>query len=140
MIRTLAEGEAFRCAGNFYRMLLSRDEGGCCEAVLETVHPGHATPPNQHATFVQIYVILRGTPKVTIGGETRTVQAPAIAFIPKNTNHFVANESSGDVEYLYVSIWPEGIPLEESEGGWRSAYARLIQEYTDKGYPVDGNE
>ena len=138
MIRTVAEGEPFRCAGNFFKMLLPRDEGECCEVVLETVGPGHSTPPNQHATFVQIYVILRGEAKVTIGPETRTVRAPAVAFIPKDTNHFVSNESSGtDVEYLYVSIWPEGIPAAEKDGGWRQVYARLIQEYSDRGYPAE---
>lgn len=138
MIRTVAEGEPFRCAGNFFKMLLPRDEGECCEVVLETVGPGHSTPPNQHATFVQIYVILRGDAKVTIGTETRTVSAPAVAFIPKQTNHFLSNESTGtDVEYLYVSIWPEGIPAAEKDGGWRKVYSRLIQEYTDRGYPVE---
>lgn len=140
MIRTLAEGEAFRCAGNVFQMLLPRDEGDCCEVVLQTVGPGHSTPPNQHATFVQIYVILRGEAKVTIGGETRTVRAPAVAFIPKETNHFVSNESSGaDVEYLYVSIWPEGIPAVEKDGGWRQVYARITQEYSDRGYPAQSD-
>ena len=140
MIRTLAEGEPFRCAGNVFKMLLPRDDGGCCEVVLETVGPGHSTPPNQHATFVQIYVILRGEANVTIGPETRTVRAPAVAFIPKDTNHFVSNESSGtDVEYLYVSIWPEGIPAAEKDGGWREVYARMIQDYSDRGYPAERN-
>jgi quercetin dioxygenase-like cupin family protein len=120
LIRTLAEGEPFRCAGNFFQMLLPRDDGECCEVVLETVGPGHSTPPNQHATFVQIYVILRGEAKVTIGPETRTVRAPAVAFIPKDMTHSVSNESiSTDVEYLYVSIWPDGIPTAEKDGGWR---------------------
>jgi quercetin dioxygenase-like cupin family protein len=138
LIRTLAEGEPFRCAGNFFQMLLPRDDGECCEVVLETVGPGHSTPPNQHATFVQIYVILRGEAKVTIGPETRTVRAPAVAFIPKDMTHSVSNESiSTDVEYLYVSIWPDGIPTAEKDGGWREVYARMIQEYTDRGYPAE---
>ena len=99
MIRHVAEGDPFRCAGDLFKMLLPMDEGECCEVVLETVGPGHSTPPNQYATFVQIYVVLRGEAKVTIGRETRTVRAPAVAFIPKDTNHFVSNESSANVEY-----------------------------------------
>lgn len=53
--RTLDEGEQFHCAGNLYTMLIPRDDTCCFEAALESVAPGGATPPNAHATFVQMY-------------------------------------------------------------------------------------
>ena len=138
IIKEFNEGEPFSCAGNAFKMLLSRDVGEFCEVVLEIVEPGVDTPPNAHATFQQIYVIVRGEAKVTIGSETRIVTAPAVALIPKNTNHSLSNVSEDTpVEYLYVSIWPDGIPADEREGGWRQVYKRMIQAYADRGYPAE---
>jgi quercetin dioxygenase-like cupin family protein len=135
MIKTIEEGEPFRCAGNAYRMLVPREIGGCCELVYERIEPGHVTPPNQHETFLQIYVLLRGHAKVTVGSETRVVEAPAVCFIPPKTNHFVENLSAETaVEYLYTSVWPDGIPFDEREGGWREVYRKITQAYADRGY------
>ena len=141
MIKEFDQGEPFQCAGNAFKMLLSRDEGDCCEVVLETVGPGRSTPPNAHEIFLQIYVIVRGEARLTVGSETKTVLAPAVALIPKCTTHFLTNVSKQDtVEYLYISVWPDGIPADEKEGGWRQVYARMIQAYADRGYPQEGGK
>jgi len=137
LIKSLSDGESFRCAGNDYLMLLPRDLSGCCEVVLEKVAPGRSTPPNAHPTFVQIYVLLAGEAEITIGEEKRAVTAPAVAYIPKNTNHRVVNVGTAEVQYVYVTMWPDGIPAAEREGGWRRANAGMIQEYADRGYPAD---
>jgi hypothetical protein len=45
-------------------MLISRDDTGCLEAVMETVEPGRSTPPNAHTTFVfRIEFAMRGRSK-----------------------------------------------------------------------------
>ena len=134
--KTFDEGELFHCAGNEYLMLLPRDVTSCAEVVLERVAAGQRTPPNAHATFVQIYVILQGEAEITIGEETRRVAAPAVAFIPRNTNHFVVNKGATELRYLYVTVWPDGIPHAEFEGGWKRVYADMIQEYADRGFPA----
>ena len=67
----LDEGEPFWCAGNLYSMLIPRDVTKCFEAVLETVEPGRATPPNAHDTFAQLYVLLRGTGRLYVADEVR---------------------------------------------------------------------
>lgn len=122
-LRTFNEGEPFRCAGNNYVMLLPRDFTGCCEVVLEKVAPGHATPPNAHETFLQVYILLEGQADVFIGEEKKSVIAPAVALIPRNTKHFVINTSSDrQLQYLYMSVWPNGIPRSEIEGGWQKVY------------------
>jgi quercetin dioxygenase-like cupin family protein len=134
-VRQFAEGVRFGCAGNDYVMLLPREETNCCEAVLEKIAAAGKTPPNAHATFMQIFIVLAGEAEITIGSETHRVSAPAIAYIPQNTKHSVVNPSTNELQYVYISVWPDGIPREESNGGWRRVYADMIQEYAEKGYP-----
>ena len=119
-------------------MLLPRDETKACEAVLQMVRPGATTPPNSHETFMQIYLIWSGEAEIYMGDESKCVSAPAIAFVPPRTQHWVRNLSPHrELHYLYISVWPHGIPPEESEGGWKTVYAAIIDSYVSRGYPVD---
>jgi mannose-6-phosphate isomerase-like protein (cupin superfamily) len=130
------QGEPLQCAGNNYRMLLPRDLTDCCEVVLEEVAPGKSTPPNQHETFLQIYVVLEGHAELFIGDEAREVRGPLVALIPRRADHYIVNKSGKTpLRYLYISVWPEGIPAAERDGGWKKVYERMIQEYADRGYP-----
>jgi mannose-6-phosphate isomerase-like protein (cupin superfamily) len=140
-IRQFSEGEPFRCAGNEFVMLLPRDETGACEAVLQMVRPGATTPSNSHEKFMQIYLFWAGEAKVYIGGEMKQVHAPAVAFVPPCTEHWVENTlADRELHYLYISVWPEGIPPEEREGGWKQVYAKIIDSYVSRGYPVDAQK
>jgi quercetin dioxygenase-like cupin family protein len=134
-IREFAEGVKFGCAGNDYVMLLPREETDSCEAVLERISAAGRTPPNAHSTFMQIFIVLAGEAEITVGPETRRISAPALAYIPQNTNHSVLNIGNDELQYVYISVWPDGIPREERDGGWRRVYADMIQEYADRGYP-----
>lgn len=136
--RSFSEGEPFRCAGNEFVMLLPRDHTGACEAVLQMVRPGATTPSNSHQTFMQIYLIWSGEAEIFIGSESRRVTAPAIAFVPPSTEHWVTNLlADRELHYLYISVWPDGIPREESEGGWKDVYAKIIDSYASRGYPAE---
>jgi len=140
-IRQFSEGEPFRCAGNEFVMLLPRDETGACEAVLQMVRPGGLTPKNSHKTFMQIYLVWSGEARVFIGAESRQIHAPAVAFVPPNTEHWVENVSADrELHYVYISVWPNGIPQEEFEGGWKNIYAKIIDSYVSRGYPVDAEK
>jgi len=33
-------------------------------------------------------------------------------------------------------VWPDGIPADEFEGGWKTVYAGIIDSYASRGYPV----
>ena len=131
--RALDDGERFMCAGNLYTMLIPRDDTRCFEAVLESVAPGHATPPNAHATFVQMYFVVAGRARIHIGGESSEPTAPAVAFIPLNTQHHVENIGDSTLQYIYVSIWPGKIPPEDGLQ-WREACDDMIRGYESKGY------
>jgi mannose-6-phosphate isomerase-like protein (cupin superfamily) len=140
-VKEFTEGEPFRCAGNEYVMLLPRDETGSCEAVLQMVRPGGATPPNSHGSFLQIYLIWSGEAKIFIGEEVRQVKAPAVALVPAQAEHWVENPlQDKELHYLYISIWPKGIPPEEQEGGWKKVYEKIIDSYVSRGYPVDAEK
>jgi len=136
--RRLDEGEQFWCAGNLYTMLIPRDETSCFEAVLETVQPHDATPPNAHDTCVQMYFLVRGRARVHIGGQVRDIPAPGVAFIPLRTQHHVENTGDEPLEYIYVSIWPGAIPAEDGLT-WREARDRMVQAYADRGYAAQTN-
>jgi mannose-6-phosphate isomerase-like protein (cupin superfamily) len=141
LVKQFSEGEPFRCAGNEFAMLLPREATGACEVVLQMVRPGAATPSNSHDTFMQVYLIWSGEAEVHIGGESARVKAPAVAFVPRRTEHWVANLSADrELHYLYMSVWPDGIPREEIEGGWKKVYAGIIDSYVSRGYPVDSAE
>lgn len=133
--REFIEGEKFSCAGNEYLMLLPRDVTNCCEAALESIAPQGETPPNAHATFHQVFVFLKGDAVITIGGESRRARGPAVAYVPPNTKHSVRNAGDTELQYLYISIWSEGIPSDEMLGGWKRACADMIQEYAERGFP-----
>jgi mannose-6-phosphate isomerase-like protein (cupin superfamily) len=136
--KQFSEGEPFRCAGNEFVMLLPRDETEACEAVLQMVRPGGTTPPNSHETFMQIYLIWSGEAEIFVGEESKRVSAPAIAFVPPRTEHWVRNLlPDHELHYLYISVWPRGIPPEELDGGWKTVYAGIIDSYVSRGYPVD---
>ncbi|MPY87295.1 MAG: cupin domain-containing protein [Luteitalea sp.] len=134
-IKRFDEGEAFECIGHAFTMLVSRDDTACCEAVLQRLPLGAHTPPNAHETFIQLLIVTEGTAAITVADETRTVAAPAIALVPRRTEHAVRNAS--DVEplaYLYVSVWEEGIPPDERRSGWREVYRLIAAEYAARGY------
>ncbi|HXE08183.1 MAG TPA: cupin domain-containing protein [Acidobacteriaceae bacterium] len=138
-IQQFSEGEPFRCAGNEFIMLLPREASGACEVVLQMVAPGGTTPPNSHETFQQVYLIWSGEAEIFLGKESRRVTAPAVAFVPARTEHWVRNLSAHrELHYLYISVWPDGIPAEEIEGGWKQVYAKIIDTYASRGYPPEG--
>jgi mannose-6-phosphate isomerase-like protein (cupin superfamily) len=132
--RSLEDGEEFECAGNLYRMLIPRDDTRCLEAVLETVAPGKATPPNAHASFVQLFVFFSGKGRVHIDGQVSDIQSPGVAFVPMNTTHWVENDGGVPLAYMYVSIWPGRMPADE-DLPWREVCARMIAEYAERGFP-----
>jgi quercetin dioxygenase-like cupin family protein len=137
-IKQFEQGDGFRCAGNDFVMLLPRDETRACEAVLQIVRPGATTPSNTHEKFMQIYLIWSGSAKVFIGDDVKEVTAPAIAFVPPKTIHWVENLSAeNELRYLYISVWPDGIPHEEFDGGWRNVYGKIIDEYVERGFAVN---
>lgn len=106
--------------GNTYNMLLPRDISECTEAAMVRVKKGNVTPPHAHHEEEQTYFILEGKGLLKIGKEEKEVGGGTVAFIPRHSEHQITCTSDEDLVYIYVAVWPEGIPKDEKE--WRKAY------------------
>jgi Tol biopolymer transport system component len=81
---------------------------------METIEAGHATPPNAHRSFVQMYFMVSGRAHVYIGGEQREITAPAVAFVPRETEHHVENISDEPLQYVDAAADVELIVTDHS--------------------------
>jgi mannose-6-phosphate isomerase-like protein (cupin superfamily) len=121
--RRIAEAEPFTCAGIEFGMLLERDVTDSCEVVWERLRGGQETPVDSHATFDQIFIILKGRGRLRVGDEEREVGAESVAFIPRRTPHAIKCLGDGDLVYLYINVWGRGVP--EAEREWRRVYSLI---------------
>ncbi len=121
--RNLDEAEPFVCAGIQFGMILPRNITGSVEVVWERLEPFEGTPSDRHASFDQLFVILKGTGEVTVGEETSLVRPLTIVFIPMGTPHSVLCSSNEGLEYLFFNVWKNGIPSAESD--WEMAYSMI---------------
>ena len=80
-----------------------------------------------------VFQSVAGTARVHIGGEQREITAPAVAFVPRQTDHHVENIGDTPLQYIYVSIWPGKIPVEDGLS-WREASEAMIRMYNSRGY------
>jgi mannose-6-phosphate isomerase-like protein (cupin superfamily) len=106
---------------------------------METIAPGRATPTNAHATFVQMYFMVSGKARVHVGGGTKETSGPAVAFIPLNTQHHVENIGDVPLQYIYVSIWPGEIPVEDGRQ-WSEARDAMVRYYESRGFSAQGKK
>ncbi len=118
----LEDAEPFTCAGIQFGMLLPRDITGSVEVVWERLEPFQATPQDHHASFDQLFFILKGTGDVTVGAESRPVKGATVVFIPQATPHSVQCTSDEGLEYLYFNVWRNGIPDRETD--WKAIYSQ----------------
>lgn len=122
-VQSLATAEAFECAGIQFRMILSRNHTRSVEIVWEYLEPGTSTPLDQHSSFDQVFLVLKGTGEVTIGAEVAPVREQDTIFVPKQTLHSVRCTSEIGLEYLFINVWPGKIPHGETD--WREVYSQI---------------
>lgn len=122
-VQPLATAEPFECAGIQFRMILSRNHTRSVEVVWEYLEPGISTPLDQHSSFDQVFLVLKGTGEVTIGTEVAPVREHDTIYVPRQTLHSVRCTSDCGLEYLYINVWPGKIP--ESEADWREVYSQI---------------
>lgn len=121
--RNLDKAEPFVCAGIQFRMILPRNITESVEVVWERLEPFEGTPSDRHASFDQLFVILKGIGKVTAGEETSLVRPLTVVFIPMGTPHSVLSSSEEGLEYLFFNVWRNGIPSAESD--WKRVYSLI---------------
>ena len=76
-------------------------EGAPISAYIVNAKPGQGPPLHTHP-YVEVIFMLEGRATVTIGDQTREVNAGAIAVVPANTPHRFVN--SGDTMLRQIDV------------------------------------
>ena len=88
--------------GSTIRSLLDRTNSTATHQSLAeaTVPPGATTEPHRHPQAEEIYYILSGTGRITVGAETRDVGPLDAILIPPGTSHAMANTGEKNLVFL----------------------------------------
>ena len=81
------------------------------------IEPGGRVPLHEHEQE-EVYYVLKGRGKMTVGEETQTMQAVSAVYIPSNTRHTLSNSGDEELHMLFVYS-PAGVVShwqEEREG------------------------
>ena len=127
----LDDAELFTCAGVQFGMLLPRDVTGSVEVVWERLEASQSTPTDQHSSFDQLFLILKGTGEVSVGGEAQMIKPSMLVFIPQATQHFVRCTSEEGLEYFISMSGEKGFQTKRRTGN------SPILRYTTVGQPAN---
>ena len=88
--------------GSTIRSLIDRTNSSAVNQSLAEalVPPGGATEPHRHPQTEEIYYILSGTGRITVGDETRDVRPLDAILIPPGTRHTIANTGPKPLSFL----------------------------------------
>jgi mannose-6-phosphate isomerase-like protein (cupin superfamily) len=64
--------------------------------------PGRSHTPHEHATWEQVYYVISGTAKLTVGTEQRIVGPGGCSFTPPGTPHDVENVGDGELVCMVI--------------------------------------
>jgi quercetin dioxygenase-like cupin family protein len=83
-------------------------EGAPISAYIVNAKPGQGPPLHTHP-YVEVVFMLEGCAKLTIGEETREVNAGAIAVVPANTPHRFVNSGETVLRQIDIHASPKFI-------------------------------
>jgi quercetin dioxygenase-like cupin family protein len=83
-------------------------EGAPISAYIVSAQPGQGPPLHEHP-YVEVIFMLEGRATVTIGDETREVNAGGIAVVPANTPHRFVNSGDDLLRQIDVHASPKFI-------------------------------
>lgn len=88
--------------GSEIRSILDRTNASANNQSLAeaTLPPGAATESHHHPRTEEIYYILRGTGRMTVGSEERQVGPGDGILIPPDTRHTIRNTGTGPLVFL----------------------------------------
>ena len=91
--------------GSEIRPLMDRTTSAIeqCSLAEELLPPGYAVGRHFHCETEEIYYILNGTGRMTIGAEIQEVTAGDCIFIPRGEVHTIENTGSETMRLLLVS-------------------------------------
>jgi mannose-6-phosphate isomerase-like protein (cupin superfamily) len=71
-----------------------------CSLAEELLPPGRAVTPHHHRQLEEIYYILEGSGRMTVGDEQRDVEAGDAIFVPRGSLHSLANTGNVPIRLL----------------------------------------
>lgn len=76
------------------------------------IRPGQSSNPayGYHDDEEELYFVVGGVGRLTLGEETHEVKAGDVVYIPRNTFHQVTCTSETDFEYFCVANFPDHAP------------------------------
>jgi mannose-6-phosphate isomerase-like protein (cupin superfamily) len=83
------------------------------------VAPGAKQKSHSHEDSEQVYVIVRGSGRMTVAGDQEQVGPGDLVFIPPATDHSIVNDGSEPL--VYVSAMAPPVSMEELYRGQLSA-------------------
>jgi quercetin dioxygenase-like cupin family protein len=94
---------------------MDRSQATTSEVFVVVLAPGEAPPLHQHPDTEQIFYVLRGHGRLTIGGEAETLAvAPGdVVRIPPATLHSIECAGAETLTYLAIDCFPGGRPHAE---------------------------
>ncbi len=73
-----------------------------CSLAEEILPPGKTVAPHHHEVLEEIYYIISGSGRMTVGEESREVCAGDAIYIPVNHVHTLTNTGESDMKILLV--------------------------------------
>jgi quercetin dioxygenase-like cupin family protein len=96
-------------------LVMDRSQATSSEVFMVVLHPGEAPPLHQHDDTEQIFYVLSGQGRLTIGNEAETfaVHTGDVVRIPPATLHSIECASADTLTYLAIDCFPGGRPTAE---------------------------
>ena len=90
--------------GSGIRPLIDRTTSAItqCSLAEETLPPGCAVTPHHHREIEEIYYVVSGQGLMTVGDETREVNAGDAIYVPRNHQHSLNNTGSEPIRLILV--------------------------------------
>ena len=90
--------------GSELRPLIDRTTSGItqCSLAEEILPPGRAVTPHHHRELEEIYYILSGSGRMTVGEESNEVAAGDAVYVPRGHRHTLENTGDQPIRLLVV--------------------------------------
>jgi len=108
-IKTPSRMEGYHDEGVTY---LKVEEAETLNSNYVRIRPGQSSNSayGYHDDEEEIYFVIGGVGRMTLGDQTSEVKAGDVVFIPRNTFHQVTCTSDADFEYYCVANFPDHAP------------------------------
>ncbi|MCX7037813.1 MAG: cupin domain-containing protein, partial [Spirochaetes bacterium] len=90
-------------------ILVGPELSEACAAATVRMKRGFRTDVHAHDEQEQLFVVLHGKGRMTIGEECEDIRGGMAVYITRKAMHAV-EATSRELVYIYVSVWPEKKP------------------------------